>query len=99
MGVVDQDRERLPLVERLEAARDAAGAGQREGGLVNPGTPRAWQAPIAASAFSTLKWPGNGIRTSTSPPGPRHRKVDPAASNETSVARKSAPSAPAREKM
>ncbi len=31
VGVVDQDRERLPLVDRLEASRDAARAGQGGG--------------------------------------------------------------------
>ena len=50
----------------------------------------------APSAFSTLKWPGSGVRTATSPPGPRQRNRDPAASKETSSARKSAASRAAR---
>src|SRR4029079_1024618 len=63
------------------------------------GTPRAWHAATAASEFSTLKWPGSGVRTATSPSGPRHRKREPAASKETSRARKSAASPPLGENV
>jgi len=34
VGVVDQDRERLALVERLEAARRRGDTGQRDGDLL-----------------------------------------------------------------
>src|SRR5262249_39205071 len=57
-------------------------------------TPRAWHAARAASEFSTLKRPGSGVRTATSPSGPWHRKREPAASKLTSRARESALSLP-----
>ena len=67
VGVVDEHRERLALVDRLEAPRDPPGAGQRP----RPRSrrrPRAPSPPRAPpSALATLKWPGSAVRTPIDP--------------------------------
>ena len=67
VGVVDEDRERLALVDRLEAARHALGVGERGDRVAEPDPERQRASAIAQSAFSTLKRPGRGSATSTSP--------------------------------
>ena len=98
--VVDEDRERLALVDRLEPPRHPLGLGQRRGrGLrARPRAPTA-QA-IAPSAFATLKWPGSGSSTGSSPSAVARREARAGGVERAGrAARRSARSSPAAEKV
>ena len=69
--VVDQHRERLPLVDRLEAPRRRRGACASAAAAASGSTPSAIAAANAPSAFATLKSPGSPVRTHHSPPAGR----------------------------
>ena len=90
MRVVDEDGERLALVDGLEAAGDPLGVAKRGDGVGAARCRGATATPTAQSAFSTLKRPGSGSVASSSAPKPTHAKRDPDASKVRSMARRSA---------
>ena len=65
--VVVDDRDAAHIAEVLEATLDAAELERGPRAIASSVTPSASPAPIAASAFRTLWWPGT--RSSTSPSG------------------------------
>ena len=73
VGVVDEHREGLALVDRLEAARAPAGPGQRRRRSPSSPTPSARAEATAQRALSTLKRPGSGDARARASPARKRR--------------------------